>query len=127
MPIGAKFLVVNLLKFHPIAIYPEGYSGSMVSGEQAYWDLYIAGIAPIASAAGVRLVHRSRAFSTIAGLPCEEWDEVAIFEWPNVETIIKLSQHTMFTEVSIHRIAATQNLRMVPMVAAAGMLANDLE
>lgn len=115
VPPGAGFRVVNFLKFHDIAVYPEDYCGPSVSGVDAYWKLYIAGMAEISKAAGVRLVHRSKAFGTIAGLPGEEWDEIAIFEWPDVETMVRLSQHPTFIELSVHRIAATRNLRMVPM------------
>lgn len=109
------FRVVNFLKFHTQAIYPEGYDDPKVSGEHAYWTLYIGGVSPVVSAAGGKLVHRSRAFGTIAGLPGEDWDEVAIFEWPNAQTMIDLAKHPKIIELSVHRIAATRNLRMVPM------------
>lgn len=118
IPPGTGFRVVNFLKFHPVAVYPEGHDGPSVSGADAYWKLYIAGMGPVSQEAGVRLVHRSKAFGTIAGLPGEEWDEIAIFEWPDVDTMIRLSQHPTFIELSVHRIAATQNLRMVPMAMA---------
>ncbi|MFN3276759.1 MAG: cytochrome P450 [Paracoccus sp. (in: a-proteobacteria)] len=118
IPSDTAFRVVNFLKFHPVARYPEGYDGPPVSGAEAYWGLYIAGMAPIVREAGARLVHRSKAFGTIAGLPGEEWDEVAIFEWPDVAAMIRMSQHPTFIELSIHRIAATQNMRMVPMSIA---------
>ena len=72
-------------------------------------------VAEISRAAGVCLVHRSKAFGTIAELPGEEGDEIAIFEWPDVETVVRLSQHPKIIELSVHRIAATRNLRMVPM------------
>lgn len=115
VPPGTAFRVINFLKFHPVAVYPEDYSGPRVSGEDAYWKRYIAGMAEISRSAGVCLVHRSKAFGTIAGLPGEDWDEIAIFEWPDVDTMVRLSQHPKFIELSVHRIAATRNLRMVPM------------
>ncbi|MCW2306711.1 hypothetical protein [Rhodobium gokarnense] len=115
VPYGSGFRVVNFLKFHPVAIYPSDYEGPSVTGEYAYWTLYIGGVAPIVGAAGGSLKHRSKAYGTIAGLPGEEWDEVAIFEWPNVQTMTSLAKHPKVIELSVHRIAATKNLRMVPM------------
>lgn len=120
VPPGAGFRVVNILKFHTVAIYPSEYSGPSVAGKEAYWNLYIAGMAPIATAEGVSLFLRARAFGTIAGLQGEEWDEIAIFEWPSVETMKRLSVHPKFLELSIHRIAATKDLRMIPMEITSG-------
>ena len=95
--------MVNLLKFKPRAEYEDGRE-SNISGKQAY-GMYGARMREFCESRGCRFLFASAVAQMIIGSVEEEWDAVAIMEYPSKEAFVAIAISPEVQEISIHRSA----------------------
>ena len=103
--------MVNLLKFRARAAYPDEYDGPDsrdCSGRQAY-ERYAAGAMDAVAAHGGRLVLLSKVDGVYFGRTAhDEWDVIAIIEYPSVEAVDALTDDPDHVKLMVHRHAALE-------------------
>jgi uncharacterized protein (DUF1330 family) len=109
-PSGA-IQMVNLLKFRNRAEYPDDYSGdppadcSGVDAYQRYGEVAIAHV----TKRGGRLVLLSAVDGIVLGaMAQDEWDQVAIVEYPNLEAFIDMGNDPDYLAATVHRTAGLE-------------------
>ena len=95
--------MVNLLKFKPMAEYEDG-RGSNLSGKEAY-SLYGAQMRKFCESKGGRFLFAGAVTQMIIGSVEEEWDAVAIVEYPSNEAFVEIAMSPEVQEIGIHRSA----------------------
>ena len=95
--------MVNLLKFKPMAEYEDGRESSL-SGKEAY-SLYGAQMREFCESKGGRFLFAGAVTQMIIGSVEEEWDAVAIVEYPSKEAFVAIAMSPEVQEISIHRSA----------------------
>ena len=95
--------MVNLLKFKQRAEYEDG-RGSNLSGREAY-GLYGARMREFCESKGCRFLFAGAVAQMIIGSVEEEWDAVAIVEYPSKEAFVEIATSPEVREFGIHRSA----------------------
>ncbi len=95
--------MVNLLKFKPMAEYEDGRESNL-SGRQAY-GLYGAQMREFCESRGCRFLFAGAVTQMIIGSVEEEWDAVAIVEYPSKEAFVEIATSPEVQEISMHRSA----------------------
>jgi hypothetical protein len=110
-----RMVVVNLLKYRDIALYPEGYNGKPISGEKAY---YIYG--RLALKYNGKLGNRplfSGAFKSTLFNNSEvdpDWDEILLFNYISVRSFFKYGSTKVIHKSQIHREAGLEKTKVYP-------------
>ena len=84
---GTPLYVLNLLRFRTNAEYPEGIAPVGETGREAYFNGYAPAFRAVArdrGVVGVKPVWIGSVAASIVGAPGEQWDAVAIIEYPSV-------------------------------------------
>ena len=95
--------MVNLLKFKPMAEYGDGREPNL-SGKEAY-SLYGAQMREFCESRGCRFLFAGAVRQMIIGSVEEEWDAVAIVEYPSKEAFVEIAMSPEVQEISIQRSA----------------------
>ena len=94
-------VMVNLLKFRKLA---EGEAGT---GAVAY-ARYSAGFAKLLEAGGGRLLWAGKVDQVFIGEPAEDWDLVAVVEYPSRRGFLELTSSPEYRKIHEHRTAGLE-------------------
>lgn len=100
-PTPGPIAMVNLLKFHDRAQYPDGRAED-ISGREAYMR-YIAEMGPIVEAAGGRLLFSGDVRGLVIGEVEEMWDAVGIAEYPSRAEFYRIATSPEVQAIGVHR------------------------
>jgi len=93
--------MVNLLKYKEKAVYEDGRETDL-TGEQAYRE-YGKQMAPFVTSKGGKLLFSGSAKHMMIGSVEDEWDTVAIMEYPSREDFVKIVRAPEVAEFGVHR------------------------
>lgn len=111
--------MLNLVRFHARAHYPDGRA---TSGAEAY-AAYGRESHPVFARLGGRIVWRGRFELMLIGPASEHWDECFIAEYPSVDAFVAMIRDPLYREAVKHRQAAVADsrlIRLAPGIAGAG-------
>ena len=94
-------VMVNLLKFHEKAEYPDGRQSDL-SGEEAY-RIYGMKVAKIIHKMGGRVIYGGAISSIMLGQVEELWDSVGVVEYPNPAAFKAMIDSPEYQDIHIHR------------------------
>ena len=100
-PTPGPIAMVNLLKFHGRARYPDPQPED-VSGREAYMR-YIVAMRPIVEAAGGRFVFSGDVRGLVIGEVGELWDAVGIAEYPSRAEFARIATAPEVQVIGVHR------------------------
>lgn len=101
--------MLNLLRFHARALYPDGREAT---GAEAY-ATYGRESLPIFARVGGRVIWRGRFELTVIGPPEEAWDTCFIAEYPTVGAFVEMLRDPAYREAVKHRQAAVRDSRLI--------------
>lgn len=106
MPLAADatpgpIAMLNLLKFHDRARYPDGRPDD-ISGREAYMR-YAAEMRGIVEAAGGRFLFSGNADAVVIGEVEELWDAVGIVEYPSRAAFHRIATSPAVQAIGVHR------------------------
>ncbi|MSP42916.1 MAG: DUF1330 domain-containing protein [Alphaproteobacteria bacterium] len=106
------FVMVNLLKFREKAAYADG-TDAHLSGREAY-QRYAAGVQACIRAVGGKAVFAGNVTGLLLGEVEENWDMVALVEYPSLESIRNMFMSPEYQAIEKHRnagLAGQLNIR----------------
>ena len=117
IPQGQPLFMVNLLSFHPLALYAEGVAPKGATGQEAYFQGYIPAFDAVAArlgVTGVKPVWAGEAHGLAAGPADEHWDLIAIVQYPDFQTFIHIAQSEDYARLADpYRQAALSDWRLI--------------
>ena len=110
------FVMVNLLKFRDRAEYEDGDRG--LSGAEAY-ALYAAEVVKLVVKLGGRSIYGGAVTGLMLGEVEENWDMVALVEYPSLEAFRSMVTSPEYQEIAVHRTAGLEGQLNIRTKAAA--------
>ncbi|MGX9390867.1 DUF1330 domain-containing protein [Nitrobacteraceae bacterium UC4446_H13] len=101
--------MLNLVRLHDDARYPDGRKAS---GAEAY-AAYGRESGPVFSKLGGRIVWRGTFELMLIGPQEERWDHCFIAEYPSVEAFVSMIRDPVYREAVKHRQAAVKESRLI--------------
>lgn len=98
---NGPIVMVNLLKFKDRSSYKDGRADD-ATGREAY-DRYAAEMLPFVKAHGGRVIFVGSVKSLVIGNVEEEWDAVALVEYPSSEAFVKIAMSPDVAKFGVHR------------------------
>ena len=116
LPSPGPIWMLNLLRFKPLATYPEGHAnfGKGLSGAEAY-RAYGRDSGPIFERVGGRQVQLATPELTLIGPEDEVWDLMFTAEYPNVDAFVAMVRDPDYRVAVVHRQAAVATSRLIRM------------
>jgi len=116
VPPGTPVLTLNLLRFREHAQYREGSEHPPCAGRTAYYERYAKITVPIAIAGGGKLILSGSAVGHPVCPPDERWDDILMFEYPDIAGLIALGAAPAYQAAAEHRTAALADSRLLIIV-----------
>lgn len=102
------FHMVNMLKFHGEANYPEDYQGERGTGLDAQ-RRYTETIMNLVMQLGIRPVVRNQVIGSVGWLgENEDWDMITVNYYPDRESFFKLVRSETYKSAGLHKHAALE-------------------
>lgn len=102
------FQMVNLLKFHSEANYPNDYQGKRGTGVDAQ-RRYGESLLPLLGQLGIRSVVRNQVVGAVAWLgDNQDWDMVTVVYYPSRDAFVKLVTSEVYHIAGVHKHAALE-------------------
>ncbi|MBI3699832.1 MAG: DUF1330 domain-containing protein [Afipia sp.] len=101
--------MLNLVRLHARAKYPDGRD---VSGAEAYQS-YGRESAPVFQRLGGKIVWQGKFELMLIGPAQERWDHCFIAEYPSVEAFVEMIRDPVYREAVKHRQAAVEDSRLI--------------
>jgi uncharacterized protein (DUF1330 family) len=102
-------VMLNLLKFHAIARYPEGHPDAGSSGEDAYARYEKLFIETVGAVSGAKPLYDGPAMRVIAGADTDgDWDRMLIVRYPSRQNFLAMMADTTYRDGLVHRYAALE-------------------
>ena len=116
IPAGQPIVMVNLLRYHQRAEYPDRASEPL-SGREAYHQGYVPAFGKLASVIpGIQVLFLGAVQAGIVIGPEEIWDEVALVAYPSLEAFRSIVESQGYhAEADPHRKAALKDWRLIAM------------
>jgi uncharacterized protein (DUF1330 family) len=111
-PKDTPVVMVNLLRFRDIAIYPKGATFGACSGRQAY-KRYMETAMEKLSEVGARPIWMSKAFVGVIAPEDEQWDQVFLVKYPSVDAFMAMLKMPDYLAATVHREAALIDSRLI--------------
>ena len=114
LPRDTPIQMLNLIKFHDLAQYPEGHPdhGKGRTGREAY-RIYAEGFQDVAAKLGAKMVWQGDLECVVTGPP-GEWDEAFVMGYPNSAAFFAMVTDPGYkAEVVAHRTAAVKDSRLI--------------
>lgn len=111
--------MVNLLKFKEKAEYEDGRQTNL-SGRDAYM-LYGRAVEKILPKFGGKLIFAGNVTHLSIGQVEELWDEVAIAQYPDRASMVRMSMSDEWLEAAVHRSAGLKGQLNIETVSAPGI------
>jgi uncharacterized protein (DUF1330 family) len=105
--------MLNLIRLHAEAQYPDGPSGG---GREAFAN-YGRISAPVLARLGGRILWRGGFEQLLIGPEGERWDICFIAEYPSVEAFAAMFRDPVYREAMMHRQAAVKDCRLIRLAA----------
>lgn len=106
--------MLNLLRYNDRAAYPDGTGSAPCSGREAYFERYVAAFGKLAEGTGIKPFWIGHALVGIVAPADEQWDDVAIVEYPSFAAFRTLVESDAYmTEADPHRSAALADWRLI--------------
>ena len=105
-PEDGAFVMVNLLKFKPLATYADG-TDTHLTGAEAYARYGVA-VAKLVAKHGGRMLYSGRVTGLLLG-ECEQlWDLVALVEYPSLKAFQAMATSPEYRAIEKHRAAGLE-------------------
>jgi len=114
-PEDGPFVMVNLLRFRPLAAYPDGRDAHL-TGREAY-DRYAVVVRSLIEGLGGRVVYSGAVTGLLLGQVEDLWDAVGLVEYPSLEAFRSMIVSPEMQAVEHHRVAGLAgqlNIRTKP-------------
>ena len=108
---GQSIIQINLLSYRKIAKY-EDESLNTISGEEAYKKYSKVAIKAVNKVGG-RFLWYSKVRLTMVGPVIDQWDDVGIVMYPNLEKFIEMIEYDWYKEALHHREAGLRDTRLI--------------
>jgi hypothetical protein len=120
IPEHTPFVMLNLLRFKDKADYGDRKDFDPCSGQEAYLQRYIPGFNKAAKAENISDIEINYIGSVqgqIAAPYDEQWDIVALVQYPDFATFRKVSESKVYlADAEPHRLAALEDFRLIATV-----------
>ncbi len=114
LPRDEPIMMLNLVRFHESAQYPDGQS---MSGAEAY-RAYGAASAPVFARVGGEIIWRGRPEVVLIGPADEHWDTAFIARYPTAGAFLAMVTDDEYRAAVKHRQAAVLTSRLIRMASA---------
>lgn len=117
-------VMVNLLKFKPLAEYPPYFPGARspgMTGREAY-EIYGRAVVACLAKVGGRPLYSGAVTGVILGDIEEHWDMIALAEYPSPQAMVEMVGLPEYQGIEVHRfagLAGQLNIRTAPGAFAA--------
>ena len=101
--------MLNLVRLHDKAKYPDGRNAT---GAEAYQS-YGRESGPVFERLGGRIVWQAKFELTLIGPEAERWDHCFIAEYPSVGAFVEMVRDPIYREAVKHRQAAVKDSRLI--------------
>lgn len=120
-PDDGPIVMINLLTFKEFATYEDG-TDATVSGEEAYlrYGALLDGPDGVLAKFGARLLYSGKTTGLLLGTVEEEWDAVALVEYPSTSAMLAMVMSPEYNAIDHHRyagLAGQLNIRTKPLGA----------
>lgn len=119
--IGGSVVMLNLLRFRPVADYtatPELAPDSPISGEAAY-RRYMDHTLPHLQRSGGEVLFFGQGGNFLIGPPDERWDAALLVRQSSVASFLEFASNQGYLAGMGHRVAALEDSRLLPLVEQA--------
>lgn len=116
--IKGQVVMLNLLRFKPIADYTEAPAlapAAPVSGEAAY-QLYIEQTLPLLQKSGGEILFLGKGGLYLIGPMDERWDAVMLIRQNSIEDFFAFANNREYLAILGHRTAALEDSRLLPLI-----------
>jgi hypothetical protein len=118
IPPDTPFLMLNLLRYREEAAYNAKTEARFRTGKEAYFQGYLPAFNVVASRSevtrSIKPVFIGSVVETIVGPTDEQWDDMALIEYPNFAAFQAVAESDEYLrEAEPHREAALANLRLI--------------
>lgn len=118
-PDDGPIVMINLLKFKEFAEYEDGSDASL-SGEAAYlrYGALLDGPDGVLAKFGAKLLYSGKTTGLLLGEVEEEWDAVALVEYPSTSGMLAMVMSPEYNAIDHHRyagLAGQLNIRSKPL------------
>lgn len=113
-PDDAPVVMLNLLRFNEQTLYQQdGFDPC--PGAQAYFDRYVPAFnAVVSEFGGAKPLYIGSALSRLVGPPDDEWDNVALIEYPSYSAMVAILESPRYLrEAEPHRVASLADWRFI--------------
>ena len=110
--------MLNLLKCRDKAKYADGRETDL-SGRDCYMQLYGVPMQKIVNDGGGRLLYTGMPTALVVGEVEDEWDAVAIMEYPSRQAFAEIVAKPEVAEIGVHREAGLEGQILIAMTTAA--------
>lgn len=111
-PKDTPVVMVNLLRFRDMALYPKGTTFGECSGRQAY-KRYMETAMEKLNEVGARPIWMSKAFACVIAPQDEQWDQIFLVKYPSVEAFMAMLRMPEYLAATVHREAALIDSRLI--------------
>ena len=108
---GKPIIQINLLSYRKTAKYEDGNLNT-ISGEEAYKKYAKVAIKAVSKVGG-RLLWYSKVRLTMVGPDINQWDDVGIVTYPNLDKFIEMIDFDWYKEAIYHREAGLRDTRLI--------------
>jgi uncharacterized protein (DUF1330 family) len=108
---GRPVVMVNLLKFRPKAVYPDGRPSDL-TGRQAY-DLYATAMQKVIEKNGGRLLFGGDVASLVIGEVGDLWDTCVLVEYPSAAAFATIVTSPKVAGIAFHRAAGLEGQLLI--------------
>ena len=112
--------MLNLLKFKARAEYADGRDSNL-TGREAY-ALYGEGVGKLIASLGGRIIWGGAANTLVVGDGDLAWDQVAIVEYPSLQSFQQMTASAAYQDVHVHREAGLAHQLLINCLSPEQML-----
>ena len=111
---GQPIFMLNLLRYNKQAEYKDGSTLPPCSGREAYFSRYVPAFGALADRTGIKPFWVGSVVAGIVAPADEQWDDVAIVEYPSFEAFRSLIESEDYRATAdAHRSAALADWRLI--------------
>jgi hypothetical protein len=121
IPANTPFIMLNLLRYREHAAYSGQTKSKFNTGREAYLQGYLPTFGVVAARSeatkNIKPILIGSVMQTIVGPNDEQWDDMALVEYPNFEAFRAVAESEEYQrDAEPHRMAALENLRLIAII-----------
>jgi uncharacterized protein (DUF1330 family) len=105
-------VMLNLLRYRPVADYPPGGDFASCSGREAY-DRYGRRAIRFVAGVGGAVIWRGEGQASLIGPLTERWDELLLVRYPSKQAFLAMVGDPDYQAAVVHRTAALEDSRLL--------------